>query len=157
MLSWAKALLAVAVLGLSTPALAQSPQLALQNDGREFGFLWQAAQFGDRTEPHAALIVPVQIEGAPKTLYMQFDLGAPSTVLMKDKLDSLTARLPGLAVGADGAVSRFVFSMGDVRAARPRTCVSCRAAPAAASAGMNPSGSTSSAPSAQTCCGGGFW
>lgn len=119
-LSWAKALFTVAVLGLAAPALAQSPQsapqLALRNDGREFGFLWQAARFGDRTEPHAALIVPVRIEGAPKTLYMQFDLGAPSTVLMKDKLDSLTERLPGLAAGADGAVNRLVFSMGEVRA-----------------------------------------
>lgn len=109
-------MLVAAVLGLSTPALAQAPQMALWNDGREFAFQWQSARFGDRTEPHAALIVPVLVEGASKTLYMQFDLGAPSTVLMQDKLESLAARLPTITAGADGSVARFVFSMGQVQA-----------------------------------------
>lgn len=113
---WVKALFVAAALCLATPALAQSPQLALHGDGREFEFQWVEARFGDRIEPHAALIVPVRIEGAPKTLYMQFDLGAPSTVLLKAKLDSLTERLSDLAAGADGQVARFAFSMGGVRA-----------------------------------------
>ena len=113
---WVKVVLVAALLGLSTPALAQAPQLALRNDGREFAFQWQSARFGDRTEPHAALIVPVHVEGVSRTLYMQFDLGAPTTVLMQDKLESLAARLPALAAAADGAVARFAFSMGEVQA-----------------------------------------
>jgi hypothetical protein len=112
---WAKALLVAAALAVSAPALAQSPELVLEGHGGDAPFQWQEARFGDRLEPHAALLLPVHIEGVPKTLYMQFDLGAPSTVLMKDKLDSLMERLPGLSVGEDGRVDRFAFTMGEVR------------------------------------------
>lgn len=113
---WAKALFVAAGLALAAPAQAQTPELILGDAGREAPFVWQEALFGDRIEPHAALLLPVSLTGSPKTLYMQFDLGAPSTVLMKDKLDSLVARLPGLTVGADGRVDSFTFTMGEVRA-----------------------------------------
>lgn len=115
-LSWAKALCVAAALLLPVPALAQTPELVIEGQGGATPFRWEEARFGERIEPHAALLLPVRIEGAPKTLYMQFDLGAPSTVLMKSKLESLAARLPELAVGADGRVGRFAFTMGEVRA-----------------------------------------
>lgn len=114
--SWARAALAAVALFLSAPALAQSPELVLGGEGGDVPFRWSEARFGDRIEPHAALLLPVRVEGSPKTLYMQFDLGAPTTVLMKDKLESLSARLPGLTVGADGGVARFAFAMGDLQA-----------------------------------------
>lgn len=116
MLRWAKALLVIAALSLAVPALAQSPELVLTDDGREFSFQWSEARFGDRIEPHAAILLPVTVEGSPKTLYMQFDLGAPTTVLMKGKLDSLSARLPGVTVTVEGRVERFAFAMGEVQA-----------------------------------------
>jgi len=115
-LSWANGLFVAAAMLLSTPALAQSPELVLSGTGGSAPFQWQEARFGDRIEPHAALLLPVSVEGSPKTLYMQFDLGAPSTVLMKDKLDSLMDRLPGVTVGADGRVERLSFAMGEVQA-----------------------------------------
>ena len=113
---WARALIVGASLVLAAPAQAQTPELILGGDGREAPLVWQEALFGDQIEPHAALLLPVSVAGSPKTLYMQFDLGAPNTVLMKDKLDSLVARLPGLTVGADGRVDSFAFTMGEVQA-----------------------------------------
>ncbi|MFC7379510.1 hypothetical protein [Brevundimonas sp. GCM10030266] len=119
-----QALFAVVALSLGAPALAQSPvqspvqspELVLTGANTEVPFQWSEARFGDRVEPHAALLLPVRVEGSPKTLYMQFDLGAPDTVLMKGKLESLSERLPGQTVGADGRVAHFAFAMGDVRA-----------------------------------------
>jgi hypothetical protein len=61
--------------------------------------------------------VPVTIEDSPKTLYMQFDLGAPSTVLKDNKARSLLERFPALT--ADGKknpnrVTGFGFAVGDI-------------------------------------------
>lgn len=108
----------VLALGLLWPAstLAQAGRLDLINANREIAFQWNEGQFGDRIEPHAAILIPVQIQGSPKTLYMQFDLGAPATVLLKDKVDSLALRVPGLSIGQDGSVASFAFSMGEVQA-----------------------------------------
>lgn len=97
-------------------AQASTPPLNLSNAGRELAFVWQESAFGDRIEPHAALLIPVRVEGLDKTLYMQFDLGASSTVLMKDMVESLGARVPGLTTGEDGAIEHFAFTMGDVQA-----------------------------------------
>lgn len=116
MIDWMRLCFAAVVLFLSSPALAQTSELVLSHEGQEVPFRWLEAKFGDRTEPHAALLLPVRIEGVSKTLYMQFDLGAPSTVLMKSKIESLARRLPRLAIGSEGRVARFGFSMGDVQA-----------------------------------------
>jgi len=114
-MTWVRA--CVAALAVSWPigAAAQADGLALANDNREIDFRWEESQFGDRTEPHSAILIPVRIEGCPKVLYMQFDLGAPATVLTKDKADSLAQRLPGLAAGSDGTVGRLAFAMGDIQ------------------------------------------
>ncbi len=41
------------------------------------------------------MIIPVQLKGCPRTFYMQFDLGAPSSVLYKNKLDAIREKYPG--------------------------------------------------------------
>lgn len=116
----------LACLALACPAGAQvatSSPLTVSNLNHEVEFQWVPTRHGDRMEPHSAIIIPVQIEGSPKTLYMQFDLGAPSTVLKKNMADSLAARLPGFAVVTEGGqshVANLVFTLGEVRVEAPR-------------------------------------
>lgn len=82
-----------------------------------FSFEWAQSRFGDRLEPHSALLVPVVIEGSPKTLYMQFDLGTPSTVLKANKLKSLQDRLGGWPTVTEGDAafaSKVEFRVGNL-------------------------------------------
>ncbi len=53
------------------------------------GIKWVAN--GDN--PHGAMLLPVQIKGIKKTLYMQLDLGSPSTMLYKKSLQSIPTEL----------------------------------------------------------------
>ncbi|MCX2719185.1 hypothetical protein [Lentiprolixibacter aurantiacus] len=55
--------------------------LTLSNLGQPFEFVWSGEKLNNKIEPHAAMLVPVTIPGVDRTLYMQFDTGAPSTVL----------------------------------------------------------------------------
>ena len=55
--------------------------LTLSNLGKPFEFIWRSEKFNDKIEHHAAMFVPVTIPGVDRTFYMQFDTGAPSTVL----------------------------------------------------------------------------
>lgn len=97
---------------------AEPNQLSLANINREVEFRWVSSTFGDRIEPHSAIIVPVRIEGSPKTLYMQLDLGTPSTVLKANMVASLAERLGGFTVVGDGSkrhVGDVAFTLGEVR------------------------------------------
>ena len=49
---------------------------------------------GDEYSPMAALLLPVKIDGISRKLYMQFDLGAHSTLLYNKTMASLKAYHP---------------------------------------------------------------
>jgi hypothetical protein len=57
-------------------------------------FEWRAANVGDRIEPYHALLVPVQLNDMEKIFYMQFDLGAQSTLFYRAKIESIRERQP---------------------------------------------------------------
>lgn len=55
--------------------------ITLSKLGQPFEFVWHGFElYENRMEPHGAMFVPVTIPGVDRTLYMQFDTGAPSTV-----------------------------------------------------------------------------
>ena len=54
--------------------------ITVSNLGQPFEFVWSREKLNDKIEPHNAIFVPVTIAGVDRTLYMQFDTGAPSTV-----------------------------------------------------------------------------
>lgn len=110
--------IAVCAMALALPSLAaaQSGPLVLSNADRAFDFDWAPARFGDREEPHAAMLIPVRIEGCGKALFMQFDLGAPSTVLLRNMAEGLAAQTSALTIQPDGAVPSLTFTMGEVLA-----------------------------------------
>jgi hypothetical protein len=57
-------------------------------------FYWQGDSVNSKWEAHAALLLPVQLQHCPKLFYMQFDLGAPSSLLYKNKLEAIRLQYP---------------------------------------------------------------
>ncbi|MDB5269376.1 MAG: hypothetical protein JWP58_2416 [Hymenobacter sp.] len=71
---------------------APANQLVVSQLPATTAFVWEA----DATHhlAHAALLVPVSIPGCPRTCYLQFDTGAPYTLLKSNALEVLRANFP---------------------------------------------------------------
>ena len=63
--------------------------LRMQTDLQPIHFSWSSGSYGDYTEPHDAMLIPVRLEEVDLDLYLQFDTGAPSTMLYGKSLESL--------------------------------------------------------------------
>lgn len=68
------------------PALSQ---LTLLHSGDQIPFQWQSDTLNHELNPIAAMLLPITLEGCPKTFYMQFDIGAPTSLFYKNKLDAI--------------------------------------------------------------------
>ncbi|WP_375435514.1 hypothetical protein [uncultured Hymenobacter sp.] len=90
-------------------------QLTLTQLPATCSFLWDADTTAGRAMPHAALLVPVTLPGCPRTCYLQFDTGAPYSILYDNPLAALRARYPAthnaLLPHAD-SVRNFRFAIG---------------------------------------------
>ena len=82
-------------------------------------FVWEADTTARPTVPHAAMLVPVKLPGCARTCYMQFDTGAPYSVLYDKPLAALRAQYPAtsttLLPQADG-VHNFRYAIGQGQA-----------------------------------------
>lgn len=92
----------------------QSPavtRLLLPLEKTGFSFLWQGDSVHSKWEAHTAMLLPVKLKGCPRTFYMQFDLGVPSSLFYKNKLDAIRARYPGAVplVVEDNKIEDFEF------------------------------------------------
>ncbi|MFD2720923.1 hypothetical protein ACFST9_19540 [Hymenobacter monticola] len=78
-------------------------------------FAWRADTTGSHITPHAVLLVPVTLPNCPRTCYLQFDTGAPYSLLYSHALAALQARYPAtgpaLKPQAD-ALQNFQFAIG---------------------------------------------
>lgn len=82
-------------------------------------FVWDATTGARQAMPHAALLVPVQLPGCARTCYLQFDTGAPYSILYDNPLAALRAQYPAtrttLLPQADG-VHNFRYAIGQAQA-----------------------------------------
>jgi hypothetical protein len=79
-----------------------------------FNFAWHASGTTPVT-PHAGLLVPVTLPGCPRTCYMQFDTGAPTTLLYTNSLEALRKEYPATAqrlLPQADTVRDFTFTLG---------------------------------------------
>lgn len=67
-------------------------ELTVSNLGQPFEFKWEGMTFNGEYNAHAAMIVPVTIPGVDRTLHMQFDTGAVSTVLYYNQILSINEK-----------------------------------------------------------------
>jgi hypothetical protein len=73
--------------------------------------------------PHGAMLLPVQVKGITKTVYMQLDFGSPKTVFYKKSLQSIPRELAdGLIfkkdsreIGLDFSIKRMKISSASFR------------------------------------------
>ncbi len=88
-------------------------------------FEWDADTAAGQAMPHAALLVPVTLPGCPRTCYLQFDTGAPYSILYANPLAALRARYPAtrntLLPQVDTMRNfRFALGQGQVQARKTR-------------------------------------
>lgn len=94
---------------------APENQLTVTASTEDFAFEWGSQDTGGRVEPHAFQFVPVTVPGVEETLWLQFDLGAPTSVLYLRQLESLRERGANLEVKkSEGRawVENFEFGVG---------------------------------------------
>jgi hypothetical protein len=66
-------------------------------------------------EPHTALLMPVKLPGCPIGFYMQFDLGAPNSVLYADKVRQIRQKYPASIASKDTVrLTDFRFRLGTI-------------------------------------------
>ncbi|AYA36482.1 hypothetical protein D3Y59_05080 [Hymenobacter oligotrophus] len=91
-------------------------QLAVTGLPASCTFVWRADSSAKPVAAHAYQLVPVRLPGCARTCYLQFDTGAPYTVLYQHPLAALRARYPAtrraLLLQAD-SVRNFRFALGD--------------------------------------------
>lgn len=90
-------------------------QLAITRLPAACEFRWKTDTIARPTVPHAGLLVPIALPGCPRTCYLQFDTGAPYSLLYARPLAALRARYPatraGLLARAD-TVHNLRFGLG---------------------------------------------
>lgn len=89
--------------------------LSYSGEWRPINFDWVEGTYGDIQEPHDIIKVIVRIEGFPYKLYMQFDTGAPSTVLYQNPLESLQdfgLQLEQITTDDKAYIKDFNFQIG---------------------------------------------
>ncbi|WP_048825917.1 hypothetical protein [Hymenobacter sp. DG25B] len=95
---------------------APANQLTVTGLPAATSFVWLADTMSKRAMPHAAVLVPVRLANCPRTCYLQFDTGAPYSVLYEKPLAALQARYPATRTSfrlAPDTVRNFGFTIGE--------------------------------------------
>lgn len=75
------------------PALSEN-QLVFKSMDKTVGFRWIGDSLKNRFEPHAYMLLPIELENCPKVFYMQFDLGAPNSILYSGMIGQIREEYP---------------------------------------------------------------
>lgn len=91
--------------------------LIVHNSATAVPILWE----GTESDSIAALLLPVSIKGIPEKLYMQLDLGSPSTLLYKTPLKSIQEKY-GLNIHFSDSLSQIQldFQLGKMQVGSKR-------------------------------------
>ncbi len=76
-------------------------------------FYWQGDTINSKWEQHTSILLPVTLKNCPKQFFMQFDLGAPSSLFYKNKLVEIQAKYPkAIALNEkDDTLTNFSFKI----------------------------------------------
>lgn len=75
-------------------ATCTSAQLSLPNDDQSVKFSWLSDTVNHKPELYSAMLIPIKLKGCPKVMYMQFDLGAPHSMLYSQQLKDIIHQYP---------------------------------------------------------------
>jgi hypothetical protein len=111
-------IIAIQFFGINVAAQPVQPlpgnHLILPEDDYEVPFKWIGDSVNAKWEPFAAMLLPVKLSGCTRTFYMQFDLGAPYSVIYGPKLKAINSKYRLMPALADTAltVNDLVFMIG---------------------------------------------
>jgi len=80
-------------------AISAAAQIKIPTTNSSVKFSWLSDTSHHRTEPYAAMLIPVKLNGCPNPFYMQFDLGAPHTILYSQETKSIISQYPQTDTG----------------------------------------------------------
>ncbi|WP_324674105.1 hypothetical protein [Hymenobacter sp. GOD-10R] len=95
---------------------APTNQLAVTGLPAACSFVWEADTMAKPKVAHAVLLIPITLAGCPRTCYLQFDTGAPYSLLYAKSLAALRAAYPAtqraLTVQHD-TIRDLAFNLGN--------------------------------------------
>ena len=80
-------------------AISATAQIKIPTTNSSAKFSWLRDTSHHPTEPYAAMLIPVKLNGCPKTFYMQFDLGAPHTIFYNQETKNIISQYPQADTG----------------------------------------------------------
>lgn len=92
-------------------------QLTVENSEKFIPFKWDSTKINNEINRYAAILLPVKIKDCPKTFYMQFDLGTPSTEFYKNKLEAINQKFNNIPFETkDGKtiLTNYTFHINDL-------------------------------------------
>jgi hypothetical protein len=96
------------------PSLSPN-HLVFDSTAKAIDLRWLADTVHTRVEPYAALLIPVRLKNCPVRFYMQFDLGAPSSILYRDKIRQIRKKYPSAITSLDTvALTDVTLQLGEV-------------------------------------------
>ncbi|WP_375578192.1 hypothetical protein ABWH96_14280 [Marivirga tractuosa] len=90
-------------------------QLKVSNHQDDLAIKWISNQDSE----YAALLLPVKLDGITNTFYLQFDLGAHSTLFHEKALQSIIQKHPFLNSRIENENDPFQFKLGDISVSIP--------------------------------------
>lgn len=98
--------------GQQIPTLPAN-QLVFDPMGKTLDFRWLGDTLESRFEPHAAMLLPVELGNCPKVFYLQFDLGVPNSILYSGMIRQIREKHPQAISSGDTVVlTNFHFQLG---------------------------------------------
>lgn len=91
-------------------------ELAISDKNATIPFFWESDTINHELNPYAAMLLPISLKGCPETYFMQFDLGAPTSLFYKNKLDAINKRYHNLVIQQKDDKSELVnfqFTLGN--------------------------------------------
>ncbi|MCB2410110.1 hypothetical protein [Hymenobacter lucidus] len=97
---------------------APANQLSVTGLPATTAFVWRADSSTKPVTAHAAILLPVRLPGCPRTCYLQFDTGAPTSLLYANPLAALRQRYPATQAALqvqNDTLRNFAFPLGQGR------------------------------------------
>ncbi|MCG2614654.1 hypothetical protein LZZ85_10195 [Terrimonas sp. NA20] len=110
--------LATVIFFLNATAQNIAPNyLEFSGDLQTIPFRWKADSLNGAWDRHAAILIPVKLKNCPKEFFMQFDLGAPSSLVYTQQLASIAKLFPKAVptLDSNSKIHSFEFTAGKTK------------------------------------------
>ena len=93
-------------------------ELMFSKNDATINFIWETQINSVNQLEKSAMFLPIKLAGCPKTFYMQFDLGAPTTRFYENKLDAINLKYKVCTIDSTESqktLKNFAFSLNNLK------------------------------------------